>query len=255
MNTPVPSFLYPVMLYSSLATIVILLFGLNRALKLANWPAKNRLRAVWSATALLAAFYLAALIPARLGFYGGSSTRIPTIQIGILVPVAIGILLFLRWSAFRRVIDAVPQQWLAGIQLYRIEGAIFLVLYALGRLPAAFAIPAGAGDVFIGLLAPVVAIASLRRRANANTLLRAWNLLGIADLVTAITTGFLTSPSPVQVLALDNPNQFISQYPLAMIPVFLVPLAILLHLASLQRLRHAGPMHSAQRTILISERS
>jgi hypothetical protein len=65
---------------------------------------------------------------------------------------------------------------------------------------------------------------------------RAWNLLGIADLVVAMATGFLTSPSPVQLLALDRPNELISAFPLVMIPVFLVPLSLLLHLASLEKL-------------------
>ena len=59
----------------------------------------------------------------------------------------------------------------------------------------------------------------------------------IADLAVAVTTGFLTSPSPVQLLSLDRPNELIGTFPLAMIPVFLVPLSLLLHLASLQKLR------------------
>ena len=75
-----------------------------------------------------------------------------------------------------------------------------------------------------------------RARGSAG-LLRAWNMLGIADLVVAVTTGFLTSPSPLQLLALDRPNELISSWPLAMIPVFLVPLSLLLHLASLKKLR------------------
>ena len=46
------------------------------------------------------------------------------------------------------------------IQVYRALGLIFLVLYAEGRLPGAFALPAGCGDVLVGLLAPIVGIAS-----------------------------------------------------------------------------------------------
>ena len=61
--------------------------------------------------------------------------------------------------------------------------------------------------------------------------------LGIADLVVAVTTSFLTSPSPLQLLALDRPNELIAAFPLALIPVFLVPLSVLLHLASLHNLR------------------
>jgi hypothetical protein len=52
----------------------------------------------------------------------------------------------------------------------------------------------------------------------------------------AITTAFLTSPSPLQVLMFDRPSDLISAFPLVMIPVFLVPLAVLLHLASLTKL-------------------
>ena len=76
-------------------------------------------------------------------------------------------------------------------------------------------------------------------------MVRAWNLLGIADLVVAVTTGFLSSPSPFQMLAFDRPNELISAFPLAMIPVFLVPLSILLHFASLHKLRQTeiGPRH------------
>jgi hypothetical protein len=255
MNTPAPSFLSPFIFFTSFASMAALIFGLNRALKVANWPEHDRGRALWSGTALLAALYLAALIPAQLGFYRVSPIQIPTIQFGILIPIAIGILFFLRWPSFRRVIDAIPQQWLIGLQFYRTLGVIFLALYSVDSLPAAFAVPAGAGDVLVGLFAPLVAFSYIRKWSNANTLLRTWNLLGIADLVIAITTGFLTSPSPAQVLALDKPNLLISQYPLVMIPVFLVPLALLLHLASLQRLRHTASIPRAQRPILASERS
>src|SRR5271170_7190039 len=88
-----------------------------------------------------------------------------------------------------------------------------------------------------GLLAPVVGIASMRGSRSSSGWLLAWNLFGIADLVVAVATGFLTSPSPLQLLALDRPNELISSFPLVMIPVFLVPLSVLLHLASLKKLR------------------
>ena len=48
----------------------------------------------------------------------------------------------------------------------------------------------------------------------------AWNLFGIADLVVAVTAGFLTSPSAFQLLAFDLPNELISQFPLVLVPVF-----------------------------------
>jgi hypothetical protein len=255
MNPPVPGFLFPFILFGTFATLATLLFGLNRSLQLANWSEPDRRRALWSAAALLAVFYIAALLPSESGFYHGSGSQIPTIQFGILTPIAVGILLFLWWRPLRRIVDAVRQQWLVGLQFYRTLGVIFLILYAAGNLPAQFALPAGAGDVAVGLLAPFVAMAQIRKWPKANSLLRAWNLLGITDLVVAITTGFLTSPSPIHILAADPPNQLISQYPLVMIPVFLVPLAILLHLASLQKLRQVESVQPARNPLFATERS
>ncbi len=238
MNPAIPAFLSPYILIGTIATLAALVFGLNRGLRIANWPTRDRTRAVWTGVVLLAVLYMAADIPSRLGLYHGLSSKVPLIQFGVLAPVALVLLLFFFWKPFRRTVEAIPQQWLVGIQLYRVEGVIFLILYAMGRLPAAFAIPAGVGDVLTGLAAPFVALAVIRKSPNADKLLHRWNLFGLADLVVALTTGFLTSPSPIQLLARNHPNQLISQYPLVIVPVFLVPIAILLHLASLRRLKH-----------------
>jgi hypothetical protein len=68
----------------------------------------------------------------------------------------------------------------------------------------------------------------------------AWNLFGHTDLVVAMTAGFLTSPSPFQLFAFDLPNELISEFPLVLVPVFLVPVSVLLHLASLTKLRRVA---------------
>jgi hypothetical protein len=238
MNPAIPSFLFPYMLFGTIATVAALVFGVNRALRIANWPARDRSKAVWTTVALLAVLYIAADIPARLGLYHKPS-EVPLIQFGVLSPIALVLLLFFFWRPFRRTVEAIPQQWLVGIQLYRALGVVFLILYAMDKLPAVFAIPAGVGDVFVGLAAPSVALAAMRKSPNAGKLLRRWNLLGLADLAIALVTGFLTSPSPIQLLARNHPNQLVTQYPLVIVPVFLVPIAILLHLASLQRLKRS----------------
>jgi hypothetical protein len=219
-----PGYLAPNILIGSAAVVLVAVWGLYRALRGAS-------RAFWSISALLVAWYFVALALTWSGFYQGALARTPTIPFGLLIPIAAGVLLFRRWPLFRQAIDAVPQSWLVIFQVYRAEGLVFLILYAGGWLPGAFALPAGIGDVMVGLLAPIVGA------RGSSGWLRAWNLLGIADLMVAVTTGFLTSPSPLQLLARDRPNELISAFPLALIPVFLVPLSVLLHLASLERLR------------------
>jgi hypothetical protein len=236
MNHLAPSYLLPNILIGSIAVVAAMLFGMYRALSRAGLPVRDRGNTLWSISALLVTWFFAALVLSWSGFYQGSGSRIPTIPFGLLIPIAAGVALFWRWPLLRRIIDSVPQSWIVSVQVYRVEGLIFLTLYAGGWLPGAFAWPAGVGDVIVGLLAPVVGVAYMRGVRGSTGLLWAWNLLGLADLVVAVTTGFLTSPSPLQLLALDRPNELISSFPLAMIPVFLVPLSVLLHLASLQKL-------------------
>jgi hypothetical protein len=237
MNYLVPDYLFPYVLSGTLASVAAVTFGVHKTLKLAGWPVRDRRQAVSKVAVLLGAWFAAALLSSWFGLYSTAASRTPTIQYGLLIPIIAGLALFQLSVTVRRVIEAVPQRWLVSVQLYRAEGLIFLVLYAAGRLPGVFAWPAGVGDILVGLLAPVVGAAYARRSPHADGWLRAWNLLGIADLIVAVTTGFLTSPTRFQMFAFDAPNQLISAFPLAMIPVFLVPLSILLHLASLHKLR------------------
>ncbi len=237
MNDPVPAFLYPYVLAGAAAVVGAVLTGLRRSLKLAPWPETDRRSAFGGVAILLVAWAAVAIGLSWLGFYQGSSSRPPTIGLGVGIPIAVGILLYWRWGTLRRAIEAVPQPWIVGVQFYRILGVIFLILRAQGRMPGAFAWPAGINDVLVGLLAPGVALAYSRRWTNASRWVRVWNWFGLADLISALATGVLTSPSPLQRLAFDLPNRLITAYPLVLVPVLLVPLSILLHLASLKKLQ------------------
>jgi len=233
----VPAYLPPYILSGTVAIVVTVLIGLHRALKRAQWPDRDRRHAVLSVAVLLVGWFSATLLLSWFEFYRGASSRVPTIQYGLLIPIIVGVTLAWKWKMLGRIIEAVPQEWIVGVQFYRALGLMFLVLFAAGRLPAVFALPAGIGDVIVGLVAPVIGIAYARNPHKAAGLVRSWNLFGIVDLIVAVGTGLLTSPSPVQMLAFDAPNELISAYPLVMVPVFLVPLSILLHLASLKKLR------------------
>ena len=111
------------------------------------------------------------------------------------------------------------------------------------------------GDMLVGVLAPFAASAYARRGNYAAGRVRAWNMIGIADLIVAVTMGFLTSRSPFQMFAFDAPNQLITTFPLAIIPAFIVPLSILLHFASLYKLRHAETELQVRDPLLAGQRS
>jgi hypothetical protein len=249
MNYLVPNYLFPYVLSGTLGVLAALTFGVHKALKLAGWPVGDRQQAVWKIAVLLGAWFVAALLPSWFGLYRTASSGTPTIQYGLLIPIIAGLVSFQRSSMLRRVVEAVPQRWIVSVQLYRAEGLIFLVLYAAGHLPGVFAWPAGVGDILVGLLAPVVGAAYARGSRNADGGVRTWNLFGIADLIVAVATGFLSSPSRLQMFAFGAPNGLISAFPLAIIPVFLVPLSILLHLVSLNKLRQTRDAIATSRPI------
>jgi hypothetical protein len=117
--------------------------------------------------------------------------------------------------------------------------------WALGIFPAVFALPAGLGDVLIGVAAPLVA--KNLRNGHPASQRRAilWNVLGLADLVVAITLGVLSAPGPFQRFALDRPNVAISEFPFVIVPTVLVPLSVLLHVLSLRSLTRSRPAAAA----------
>jgi hypothetical protein len=238
-----PAYLPYYVVVGSIGVTATILFGLCSTLRNAGWAAYARTATVRAAAIIVIGWFLLAITLASIDAYRADAVRIPTIQYGILVPVSIGGYLIWRSPRLARIIDAVPQHWLIAIQLYRALGAIFLILYATGKLPGLFAWPAGLGDVLVGVLAPVVAVAFARAPHKNSDLVSAWNLFGLADLVIAVAAGFITAPSTFQLFAFDLPSELVTRFPLVLVPTFLVPISVLLHLASLTKLRRDGLSH------------
>jgi hypothetical protein len=236
----VPDFLPYYVLIGTAGIVLVILYGLHLALARAAWSREERLRTVRAVAFFLIGWLAAAIALGTAGIFHTTASDIPTIQYGILVPILIGALLLWRSPLVARIIDAVPQQWLVGVQLYRALGLIFLILYASGKLPGLFAWPAGVGDILVGVLAPVVALSYVRNPFKNGNLVFAWNTFGIADLIVAVTAGFVSAPSFVQPIVVQPRSELMTVLPMVLIPVFLVPLSIVLHLASLAKLHRSG---------------
>jgi hypothetical protein len=163
------------------------------------------------------------------------------ILLGATVPLVVFLVAYWSSARFRVFMLSLNLPLAAAIQAWRAGGLGFLALYAHGILPGTFAWPAGLGDIAIGVTAPWVVLALIRRPGFAKTpIFVAWNLLGILDLVVAITTGALSSA-----LASNAPGAVttgpMAQLPLVLIPAYLVPLFVMLHLAALFQARQRVP--------------
>jgi hypothetical protein len=209
--------------------------------------------ATWAAGAFLGAWFIAAYWSASVGFYAPvNGQRVPNIVLALL-PLAIAYAAYLRVPAIRDAVNAIPLEWIVGVQLYRMLGFMFIIEWTLHQLPSAFALPAGIGDVIVGALAVPVAL-GLRGATPAKSMGIVWNLFGIADLIQAVALGYLSSPGPSQLFAFATPNLAISRLPLVLVPIGLVPFSILLHLIAMHRLL-ALPRSQAQGTMFPTRRA
>lgn len=128
----------------------------------------------------------------------------------------------------------VSQHLLIALQLFRPIGMVFVLENARGNLPWTFAQPAGWGDLLAGLVALYVVVRYWNEMIPPRAIILVATI-GLLDFASAFFFGFTSSASPVQLFAFDNPNRVL-EYPLGLIPVFLVPYAVIAHILSLSQL-------------------
>ena len=119
---------------------------------------------------------------------------------------------------------------LVAVHTWRILGIAFLWGVYQGILHPAFGIPAGVGDILIGVTAIPFAYFLLKGFSWSKYALVVWNVLGIADLVMAISLGLITSPG----FGISTMTTF----PWVLVPTVGVPLALILHGITLYSLRN-----------------
>jgi hypothetical protein len=228
-------YLWVYILFATISVPSLLLFGIASTLRSAGFPNPRIRRTVLSAAAILFGWMSLGMLLGWLNVFN-SGGKVPPIAFGLLIPIVIGVWAIRKSASVREILRAVPQTSIVGIQVYRGLGAIFLVLYGQKLLPEVFALPAGVGDVTVGVAALLVAAVYAAKWSGRRWLVAAWNAFGILDFVVAVTAGFLTAPGPLQLFSRASPNTLIAAFPLVMIPIFAIPLSLLLHVGSLTKL-------------------
>src|SRR5215470_3593728 len=164
------------------ALVVIALFAVL-------WRERTSPRSAWVAGLsglALAAWAITTGVLASSGFYQPTDSGSPP-PVGIQLVIMLVVLTACLWFSptLRELLR--NQKNLIRLNVWRLEGALFLALMFTGQMPALWAIPAGTGDVLIGASAFWVAaqLDSPRGRRRAVV----FNLLGLLDLIVAIGLG------------------------------------------------------------------
>jgi len=215
--------------------------GLWLGLEKAGLTAKQR-RTTWLAVMIPYALWFAIAWSAAInGAFLTDASPLPILPLAIFLPVIVGAPLLLASKRVGQALDATPASWLVALQVYRVFGGWALAAWLHGALPAAFALPAGIGDVLTGLFAAPAAVAVATGAARGRRAAMIWNIFGLADFAVAIAMGMVTSPGPLQLIVPNAPSIGVGTYPGVLTPAFVVPSSILLHALSLRQLRRRRP--------------
>ena len=191
-------------------------------------PQNRRYRNLVSA--LIAIWFAGAIFASALSTFkdgrvpGGFGALLPLLAFGIWISASPG---------FRQFVLSADLRTLTFLQAWRVAGFVLVVAGAYKILPNAFALPAGYGDLFVGLTAPLAAI-FLTKSERRGTLI-AWQLLGVLDLLMAVTLGVLASPR-LHLIGGGLSTAALTVLPLSIVPTFAVPLLLILHIACLAKL-------------------
>jgi hypothetical protein len=119
-----------------------------------------------------------------------------------------------RWAL------TVELRWLVLLHLTRFVGFYFFLLCSRGELPFAFAAPAGWGDIVVASLA--VLLLALSNARNWGMLI-VWNTIGLTDILFVVMTALR--------LGLEDRQSMhaLREFPLSLLPTFLVPLIMTSH--------------------------
>jgi hypothetical protein len=141
----------------------------------------------------------------------------------VVLPIALFLLWFAISKGFRLFVLGLNPRTLTLIHTWRTVGFTFLVLATYGILPSFFALPAGWGDIAIGVTAPFAAL--MLANPSRRGLFVLWQALGVLDLLLAVglgTAARLIEPHGIT-------TNVMSVLPMSLIPTFAVPLLLMLH--------------------------
>jgi uncharacterized membrane protein YeaQ/YmgE (transglycosylase-associated protein family) len=181
---------------------------------------------------LLGVWFTIAVSAAAMGMFKNVSDSLALpVAAAALAPMVVFLSWFTASAGLRQYLYGLNPRTLTIAQSWRVNGVVFLVLSAYGLLPALFALPAGLGDMAIGITAPWIASRFANREHKSGFIL--WQILGIVDLVTAVTLG-----TTARLIDQSGPGMGpMTVLPLSLVPTFIVPLLLMIHVVSIAQAR------------------
>lgn len=164
---------------------------------------------------------------------------LPPVALTVIIPVLAFLALYALLPRFRAFVLAQDIAALTTLQLWRVIGFGMLVLAYYGVLPGLFALPAGLGDLAVGIAAFWIVLRLQREPDFAKSDRFVWfHYAGLLDFLVAVGAAGLSSGAFPGLVGSGPVSGPMDVWPLNLFPSFGVPLFIILHLAVLFKVRH-----------------
>jgi hypothetical protein len=188
---------------------------------------------------ILIVWVMLLLFATYFGFFSNFDA-LPPRPFLIIIIAAIGIILLVRNKTYKAILKGVSPQFIIYFQAFRVPLEIWLwLLFTNEIIPVQMTFEGYNFDVIPALLAPIVGYLIFVKKAAPIWLAKAWNYLGILTVLIIVTIAALSMPTPMQQFMKEPANTIIAYFPYVLLPGFLVPLAILLHVSSLIQLKNS----------------
>ncbi len=157
------------------------------------------------------------------GFYANADMPQLAFVMGVVIPVVLGYLAKQLWQPLTKAVDAMSTKTFLSLQFMR--AAFGILFFFTAALPVWFQYTGGLGDILAGFGAFLGLYYLYKNPTNERQAIIRGNLIGILDFVVVLSLGTL-------VVLRDHAPDIM----FLLIPLYVVPLFILLHIFSLQRL-------------------
>ena len=91
-------------------------------------------------------------------------------------------------------------------------------------------------DIISGISAPIIAFVCFKKDRIQKKILLIWNIVCMLLLINVVVTAILSTPSPLQQLAFDQPNTAILYFPFSLLPTMIVPIVLFAHLVAIKKI-------------------
>jgi hypothetical protein len=232
-NNLMPAFLFAAL---SLACVIIVIKGLQQALKLTGWPVSHQ-RTVWMKTIAVIIGWIALISVLALNNFFKDFIHLPPKLLLILLAACIIILVIAFSKKFQQILTVVPAHWLVYMQSFRIGVELLLwIAFIKNLLPIQMTFEGYNYDVLSGLLALPAGYLMAHQPDKARAVGIVYNSIGLLLLLNILVIAVLSMPTPFRYFMNEPSNSIVAEFPFVFLPAILVVLALALHVFSLRQL-------------------